>query len=110
MKKYDAVIIGSGVSGLTTALILGQHGKKIAILEQFSVSTNRSFPTWNTDKLNRIAIQPLTSGSAALESEWPFLFGRCWVFISAGCGNSNFQLPASYLYEPQRLMAEVAEK
>jgi all-trans-retinol 13,14-reductase len=36
MKKYDAVIIGSGISGLTAALILGQYGKRVALLEQFS--------------------------------------------------------------------------
>lgn len=36
MKKYDHVVIGSGVSGLTTAIILGKFGKKVALLEQYS--------------------------------------------------------------------------
>lgn len=36
MKKYDTVVIGSGISGLTAALILGRFGKKVALLEQFS--------------------------------------------------------------------------
>ncbi len=36
MNKYDHVIIGSGVSGLTTAIILGKFGKKVALLEQHS--------------------------------------------------------------------------
>ncbi|MEJ2545438.1 MAG: NAD(P)-binding protein, partial [Calditrichaceae bacterium] len=36
MNKYDHVVIGSGVSGLTTALILGKFGKKVALLEQHS--------------------------------------------------------------------------
>ena len=36
MNKYDHVVIGSGVSGLTTAIILGKFGKKVALLEQHS--------------------------------------------------------------------------
>ena len=36
MEKYDHVVIGSGVSGLTTAIILGKFGKKVALLEQHS--------------------------------------------------------------------------
>ncbi|MEJ2055760.1 MAG: NAD(P)-binding protein, partial [Calditrichaceae bacterium] len=36
MEKYDHVVIGSGVSGLTTAIILGKFGKKVALLEQYS--------------------------------------------------------------------------
>ncbi|HES59242.1 MAG TPA: hypothetical protein ENO18_02330, partial [Caldithrix sp.] len=34
MNKYDHVVIGSGISGLTTALILGKFGNKVALLEQ----------------------------------------------------------------------------
>lgn len=34
MKKYDTVVIGSGVSGLTSALILAQNGKHVALVEQ----------------------------------------------------------------------------
>jgi all-trans-retinol 13,14-reductase len=33
-KKYDAIIIGSGMSGLTTAVLLAQHGKKVLVLEK----------------------------------------------------------------------------
>lgn len=36
MNKYDCVVVGSGISGLTAALILGRYGKKVALLEQFS--------------------------------------------------------------------------
>ena len=36
MNKYDHVVIGSGVSGLTIAIILGKFGKKVALLEQHS--------------------------------------------------------------------------
>ncbi|MCL2390939.1 MAG: FAD-binding protein [Endomicrobia bacterium] len=32
--KYDAVVIGSGISGLTSALLIAQKGKKVAIAEQ----------------------------------------------------------------------------
>jgi all-trans-retinol 13,14-reductase len=34
LNQYDAIIIGSGISGLTTALILAKEGKKIAIFER----------------------------------------------------------------------------
>jgi len=32
--SYDVVVIGSGISGLTTACILGRLGKKVLVLEQ----------------------------------------------------------------------------
>jgi len=34
--KYDSVIIGSGVSGLTAALLLAQNGHKVALIEKCS--------------------------------------------------------------------------
>ena len=36
MKKFDHVVIGSGISGLTAAIILGKSGKNVALLEQHS--------------------------------------------------------------------------
>lgn len=33
-KNYDAVVIGGGISGLTSALLLAARGKKTAVLEQ----------------------------------------------------------------------------
>jgi all-trans-retinol 13,14-reductase len=33
-KKYDAIIIGSGLGGLTTAAILAKEGKKVLVLER----------------------------------------------------------------------------
>ncbi|MDR0646533.1 MAG: NAD(P)/FAD-dependent oxidoreductase [Elusimicrobiota bacterium] len=33
LKEYDSVVIGGGISGLTSALLLAQRGKKTAILE-----------------------------------------------------------------------------
>ena len=32
--KYDTVVIGAGVSGLTAAILLGQSGQKVAVLEK----------------------------------------------------------------------------
>ncbi len=32
--KYDDIVIGAGVSGLTTAILLAQNGRKVAILEK----------------------------------------------------------------------------
>ena len=33
-EDYDVIIIGSGISGLTCACILGKLGKKVLVLEQ----------------------------------------------------------------------------
>ena len=34
--RYDAVIIGSGVSGMTAAIILAKEGRRVLVLEQHS--------------------------------------------------------------------------
>ncbi|WP_048155145.1 NAD(P)/FAD-dependent oxidoreductase [Methanosarcina sp. Kolksee] len=34
MKKYDAVVVGAGISGLLAALTLSKHGKKVLVLEK----------------------------------------------------------------------------
>lgn len=34
MKKYDDIVIGSGISGMTMALILGMNGRKVMLLEK----------------------------------------------------------------------------
>jgi len=34
MKKYDNIVVGSGISGLTLALILGLNGRKVLLLEK----------------------------------------------------------------------------
>jgi len=36
-KKYDAIVIGGGISGLLSSLILSREGKKVLILEKNSV-------------------------------------------------------------------------
>ena len=33
-EKFDIIIIGSGISGLTTAVFLAQHGHKVLVLEK----------------------------------------------------------------------------
>ena len=33
-EKYDVIIIGSGMSGLTAGVLLARHGKKVLILEK----------------------------------------------------------------------------
>ena len=37
-KKYDAIIVGSGLGGLTTAAILAKEGKKVLVLERHFVA------------------------------------------------------------------------
>ena len=32
--KYDVIIIGSGISGLCSAALLGMEGKKVLVLEK----------------------------------------------------------------------------
>ena len=34
MKKYDVLILGSGMGGLASAVLLAKQGKKVAILEK----------------------------------------------------------------------------
>lgn len=37
MKKYDAIIIGGGLGGLTTAVMLSKEGLSVCVLEQHSI-------------------------------------------------------------------------
>ena len=34
MKKYDDIVVGSGISGLTLALLLGLNGHRVLLLEK----------------------------------------------------------------------------
>jgi all-trans-retinol 13,14-reductase len=34
MKKYDHIVVGSGISGLTLALLLGLNGRKVLLIEK----------------------------------------------------------------------------
>ncbi|MCX4243755.1 phytoene desaturase family protein [Paraliomyxa miuraensis] len=36
-ERYDAIVIGSGLGGMTTALLLAQRGKRVAMLERHYV-------------------------------------------------------------------------
>lgn len=34
MRKYDDIVVGSGLSGLTTALLLGMNKRKVLLIEK----------------------------------------------------------------------------
>jgi len=34
MKKYDDIVVGSGISGMTLALLLGMNGHSVLLLEK----------------------------------------------------------------------------
>ena len=63
-EQYDAIIIGSGISGLTCAALLAQEGKKVLALKKhfrignythiFSMSGMWGFITWGTYPKNII--------------------------------------------------------
>ncbi|TRZ88830.1 MAG: FAD-dependent oxidoreductase, partial [Methanosarcinales archaeon] len=40
MNKYDSIVVGGGVSGLLSALILSKSGKKVLVLEKNNVLGN----------------------------------------------------------------------
>ncbi len=37
MDKYDVIIIGAGIGGLTAGAVLSRNGKKVLLLEQNAV-------------------------------------------------------------------------
>ena len=34
MRKYDEIVVGSGISGMTLALLLGLNGRSVLLLEK----------------------------------------------------------------------------
>lgn len=49
LVKYDSVVIGSGITGLTSALVLAQHGHRVAVIEKnrFTAPLLRRFKRGN---------------------------------------------------------------
>lgn len=69
MKKFDAVVIGSGTGGLSAALSLAIAGKKILLLEQHN--------------LPPADVQRVLSG-VVLNSMPPFMNSVPWVIPAIG--------------------------
>lgn len=51
MKKYDALILGSGMAGLAAAVLLAQQGKKVAMLEKNATPGGR-LTSWEHEGFN----------------------------------------------------------
>lgn len=51
MKKYDALILGSGMGGLASAVLLAKQGKKVAILEKNPMPGGR-LTSWEKEGFN----------------------------------------------------------
>lgn len=51
MKKYDAIVIGSGIGGLAAAVLLAHNGRKVAILEKNSIPGGR-LTSWEKEGFN----------------------------------------------------------
>ena len=41
MKRYDHIVVGGGISGLTLTLLLAINGKKVLLLEKGPAETSR---------------------------------------------------------------------
>jgi len=46
MKTYDLVIVGGGIAGSATAIVMGRAGKSILLLEQMAVFEDRVRGEW----------------------------------------------------------------
>ena len=61
--RFDAIIIGSGMAGLTTAVLLSQHGKRVLVLEGKDSSGWSEHSFQNTEYASRLyymGYMPLT--------------------------------------------------
>ena len=69
MEKFDTIIIGSGVGGLSTAICLARAGQKVLVLEQhyvpggwahsFTLNGQRFSPGEITDALKKPVVKDL---------------------------------------------------
>ena len=71
-EDFDAVVIGSGVGGLTAASLIAQSGKKVCVLEQHYVAggachtfTKRGY-TFATGKQNESSVYTVVTLSSCL--------------------------------------------
>jgi glycine/D-amino acid oxidase-like deaminating enzyme len=43
---YDALVVGSGMGGLTVAALLSELGRRVAVLEQHYTAASTTSATW----------------------------------------------------------------
>ncbi|MCD7034420.1 FAD-dependent oxidoreductase [Metabacillus sp. GX 13764] len=65
MERYDAVIIGGGIAGLTAALYLAKEGKKTAVLEKSSRFGGRAMTINKNGVLMNLGAHALYKGGEA---------------------------------------------
>ena len=106
-ESFDAIVVGSGIGGLTVAAILSKIGKKVLVLEQHDqaggcchtfVDKNYEFDVgihyigeMDHGRYNRVLVDQLTDG----QLEWAPLMNP-YDRVTIGLGNSMREYPIYY--------------
>jgi glycine/D-amino acid oxidase-like deaminating enzyme/nitrite reductase/ring-hydroxylating ferredoxin subunit len=86
---YDALIVGGGITGLTTALLLQKQGKQCIVAEAYTIGFGTTGGT--TAHLNNF----FDATYADVESD----FSKEAAKLLANCGNESFEMIAAMIKE-----------